>query len=308
MARARNIKPAFFTNELLGTEDPMVSLTFIGLWCLADKVGILEDRPLRIKAELFPYRDSLDINGYLTVLARLGFIVRYENDGRRFIQVCNFRKHQSPHNTEKGKGFPFSTDPKSLILTDNGYETVKPRCLYGESLVPERPDSLIPDTGFTDSLIPDSLIPDTGKKIKSVCSSQADEPEKTKAKRATKIPDPFLLTADMREWAATKAPDVSAREETENFVDYWRGAGKPKADWVATWRTWMRRAQGDTAKRKAFVQPVNRQQQIEDVNAAVVREIAERELGRAAGAPAPQQEDFLSTGEIIIEGEFTHAP
>ena len=171
MARARNIKPAFFTNELLGTEDPMVSLTFIGLWCLADKVGILEDRPLRIKAELFPYRDSLDINGYLTVLARLGFIVRYENDGRRFIQVCNFRKHQSPHNTEKGKGFPFSTDPKSLILTDNGYETVKPRCLYGESLVPERPDSLIPDTGFTDSLIPDSLIPDSKNKIKNTCAA-----------------------------------------------------------------------------------------------------------------------------------------
>lgn len=171
MARARNIKPAFFTNELLGTEDPMVSLTFIGLWCLADKVGILEDRPLRIKAELFPYRDSLDINGYLTVLARLGFIVRYENDGRRFIQVCNFRKHQSPHNTEKGKGFPFSTDPKSLILTDNGYETVKPRCSYGESLVPERPDSLIPDTGFTDSLIPDSLIPDSKNKIKNTCAA-----------------------------------------------------------------------------------------------------------------------------------------
>ena len=171
MARARNIKPAFFTNELLGTEDPMVSLTFIGLWCLADKVGVLEDRPLRIKAELFPYRDSLDINGYLTVLARLGFIVRYENDGRRFIQVCNFRKHQSPHNTEKGKGFPFSTDHKSLILADNGYETVKPRCLYGESLVPERPDSLIPDTGFTDSLIPDSLIPDSKNKIKNTCAA-----------------------------------------------------------------------------------------------------------------------------------------
>lgn len=157
MARARNIKPAFFTNELLGTEDPMVSLTFVGLWCLADKVGILEDRPLRIKAELFPYRESLDVNGYLTVLARLGFIVRYENEGRRFIQVCNFRKHQSPHNTEKGKGFPFSTDPKSLIIEGNGYATVKESCSDGEQSVPERPDSLIPDslnvdTGFTDSL------------------------------------------------------------------------------------------------------------------------------------------------------------
>lgn len=160
MARARNIKPAFFTNELLGTEDPIIALTFVGLWCLADKVGILEDRPLRIKAELFPYRESLDVNGYLSVLARLGFIVRYENEGRRLIQVCNFRKHQSPHHTEKAKGFPFHNDPKSLIVTDNGYETVKEQGSDGEHQVTERSDSLIPDSlnhdsGFTDSLIPE---------------------------------------------------------------------------------------------------------------------------------------------------------
>lgn len=163
MARARNIKPSFFTNELLGTEDPMVSLTFLGLWCLADKVGILEDRPLRIKAELFPYRDSLDVNSYLSVLARLGFIVRYHNEGRQLIQVCNFRRHQSPHHTEKAKGYPFSSDPKSMIIEGNGYKTVISPDSYGENEVAERPDSLIPDslipdTGLTDSLIPDSKI------------------------------------------------------------------------------------------------------------------------------------------------------
>lgn len=184
MARARNIKPAFFTNELLGTEDPIIALTFAGLWCLADKVGILEDRPLRIKAELFPYRDSLDVNGYLSVLARLGFIVRYENEGRKLIQVCNFRKHQSPHHTEKAKGFPFPSDPKSLILKDNGYETVKEPSGYGKERVPERSDSLIPDSlnhdsGFTDSGFTDSpqhsgATGDPGKqeRAKSVSAKQ----------------------------------------------------------------------------------------------------------------------------------------
>lgn len=177
MARARNIKPAFFTNELLGTEDPMVSLTFAGLWCLADKMGILEDRPLRIKAELFPYRDSLDVNGYLTVLARLGFIVRYQNEGRSFIQVCNFRKHQSPHHTEKAKGFPFPSDPKSLISADNGYATVKQQSDNQLSQVPER----------SDSLIPDSLIPDSGF-IDIPPNGMQDEPakqEKAKKEKST---------------------------------------------------------------------------------------------------------------------------
>ena len=188
MARARNIKPAFFTNELLGVADPMICLTFAGLWCLADKFGVLEDRPLRVKAELFPYRDSLDVNGYLTELARLGFIVRYENDGRRFIQVLNFKKHQSPHNTEKGKGFPFFTDPKSLILEGNGYLTVKKPCNDREKTVPERPDSLIPD-----SLIPDS---------KALQLASAPAPKK---KREPKPKDPEAEAAKEANAATWKA-------------------------------------------------------------------------------------------------------
>ncbi|PRY97311.1 hypothetical protein BCM14_2457 [Jezberella montanilacus] len=153
MARARNIKPSFFTNELLGTEDPMVSLTFAGLWCLADKEGILEDRPLRIKAELFPYRENLDVNGYLTVLQRLGFIHRYVVNGVGYLQVINFEKHQCPHHTEKSKKYPKYHDVKDL--------TVKSPLSAGEKQVPTRSDSLIHDSLIPDSLIEDSLIPDS---------------------------------------------------------------------------------------------------------------------------------------------------
>ena len=153
MARARNIKPSFFTNELLGTEDPMVSLTFAGLWCLADKEGILEDRPLRIKAELFPYRENLDVNGYLTVLQRLGFIHRYVVNGVGYLQIINFEKHQCPHHTEKSKKYPKYQDVKDL--------TVKSPLSDGEKQVPTRSDSLIHDSFIPDPLIEDSLIPDS---------------------------------------------------------------------------------------------------------------------------------------------------
>ena len=54
----------------------------------------------------------------------------------------------------------------------------------------------------------------------------------------------------------------------------------------------------------AHGQPINRQQQIEDANAAVVREIAERERLRRISEGA---DDFIGTGETIIEGEFIHA-
>lgn len=153
MARARNIKPSFFTNEILGQLDPIIGMTFVGLWCLADRDGRMEDRPLRIKAELFPYRESLDVNGYLTVLQRNGFIDRYQVDGKGYIEIINFVKHQNPHHTEKSKGYPCKPAP----LLDNRDVTVTEPLLNCETKVSERSDSLIPD-----SLIPDSLNHESG--------------------------------------------------------------------------------------------------------------------------------------------------
>lgn len=113
--RSRNIKPGFFSNELLGQLDPILSVLFAGLWCLADKSGILEDRPMRIKAEVFPYRmiDAAQFNGYLTELSRLGFIVRYIQDDTPLIHITNFAKHQSPHHTERASQFSLPTAPES---------------------------------------------------------------------------------------------------------------------------------------------------------------------------------------------------
>jgi hypothetical protein len=68
---------------------------------------------------------------------------------------------------------------------------------------------------------------------------------KTAAVTATRIPDDFAIDDDMRLWAKEKIPGFDFEAETENFIDYWRqraDKGALKADWIATWRTWMRRA------------------------------------------------------------------
>lgn len=100
MPRARNLKPGFFKNEDLAECSPWARLCFAGLWTLADREGRLEDRPKRIKAELFAF-DAFDVDPLLTELARRRFIVRYEIDGERFIQVSKFLDHQTPHYSEK---------------------------------------------------------------------------------------------------------------------------------------------------------------------------------------------------------------
>lgn len=124
-------------------------------------------------------------------------------------------------------------------------------------------------------------------------------------KRKTAIPDQFMVTQEMRSWAATDVPAVNLKTETENFCDYWRGAGGTKIDWVATWRTWMRKAQADSQRGgRGGYKAVNQQQIVEDNNARVVREIQEREQKPVNG----HDQSAFDLGEpITIEGEFIHA-
>lgn len=173
MARSRNIKPSFFKNEDLADLPPFDRLLFIGLWCLADREGRLEDRPRRIKIELFP-GDTYDVEIGLGNLQGKGFIERYEVAGFSVISLPNFTRHQSPHSTEKDSELP----------DGNGYLTVNER-LRGKAIpgkqrlvpaesgarsdanngevtvkAPEQPAPSTVDAPTHNALIPDSLIPD----------------------------------------------------------------------------------------------------------------------------------------------------
>lgn len=103
--RIRALKPGFFKNEDLCELSPWHRICFEGLWCCADREGRLQDRPKRLKAEIYPY-DDLDMNGLLWDLAHAGFIVRYAVAGQPFIQVTTFDKHQHPRQDEAPSAFP----------------------------------------------------------------------------------------------------------------------------------------------------------------------------------------------------------
>lgn len=108
MARTRSIKPGFFDNDVLGDLPPLTRLLFIGLWCIADREGRLEDRPRKIKKAILGYDDvdSGGVDAMLQSLQDTGFIIRYEAEGNRYIQVINFVKHQNPHMKEKPSEIP----------------------------------------------------------------------------------------------------------------------------------------------------------------------------------------------------------
>lgn len=228
MGRARNIKPGFFKNEDLGECSPWARLCFAGLWTLADREGRLEDRPKRIKGELFPF-DSIEVEPLLLELERFKFIVRYESEGMKAIQIMEFAKHQTPHYTEKGSVIK----PPELLESDMHDECSNPEN-SGElrNQVPIKGGSQPPD-----SLIPDSLIPDCA----NPGSSNPDSGTPKASPRATrKCPSDFEVTDGMRQWAREKAPGANVVLETEKFLDHTFKTAI--SDWQGAWRNWLRRS------------------------------------------------------------------
>lgn len=152
MARARNIKPSFFTNEDLVDLPFSTRLLFIGLWTLADREGRLEDRPKRIKMAIFP-ADDVSIESALQELDSAGFLLRYESNGMHCIQIINFSKHQNPHVKEAASTLPAPGEhsARRVPAQDEHYESP------------------------ADSLIPETLNTETNKPL---CASAPAEREK----------------------------------------------------------------------------------------------------------------------------------
>lgn len=147
MARTRNIKPAFFDNDILGSLEPLTRLLFIGLWCIADREGRLEDRPRRIKKTLLGYDDvtAEETCRMLQQLADAGFIIRYEIDGVGYIQVSKFSKHQNPNIKEKDSEIPPPPGFEAITSEKNGTSIGQAPCKNDEIAGNETPEEVKPN-------------------------------------------------------------------------------------------------------------------------------------------------------------------
>lgn len=188
MARARNIKPGFFKNEVLGVADPLYSLLFEGLWVLADRAGRLEDRPLRIKGEIFPYRDGLNVDEMLCWLESNGFIQRYTAQGKKCILVLEFVKHQNPHKNEAESDLPAPAN---------------------QGTKPEEIGTATEIIGSTrsDSLSSDSLNSDSLEEANASLSASSQPPEEDEPDDGVP-PCPFDCLIDSYETALPVLPTV----------------------------------------------------------------------------------------------------
>ena len=232
MSRSRNIKPGFFKNELLVELAFEYRLLFIGLWTMADRAGRLEDRPTKIRMELFP-ADDVDVNAGLQALHDAGFVQRYEVAGKKLIQVLAWAKHQNPHIKEAKSTLPAPDEHHACT----GQAPAKA------------------DTSPADSLIPDSLIPLKEPKSKEPMPS-----------RGSRLPKDWVLPDDWRAWAVAQRPGLDVDLEAAKFADFWHAkAGKDatKLNWEGVWRNWIRNARIDRGSFTPVQRPLSAMERVE---------------------------------------------
>lgn len=197
MARARNIKPQFFTNDELSELPPLARLLFIGLWTIADFKGCFECKPKRLKVQLLPY-DDCDIEQLVSALDKSRFISIYSVQGQTFGKVLNFNKHQNPHKNEKEKGSDipdiYQNDAENVMFSENLEDIAINHDQNGSNPADSLnliPDSCSPITDTPVSVSPKFVFKSELKKL-GVSEEQASEfMQVRKAKKAVNTKNAF---------------------------------------------------------------------------------------------------------------------
>ena len=113
MARIRTVKPDFFTDEKLTACSPTARLLFIGLLCFVDDYGVMQYSPKRTKMLIFP-ADNLDVEPFIAELVAQNRVVLYQSEGRSYLWVRNFTRHQRINRPSKWRAGPLPEDQGAL--------------------------------------------------------------------------------------------------------------------------------------------------------------------------------------------------
>lgn len=88
MARIRSVHPDICESEVLASLDANLERTFTRLWTYLDDQGRGKDEPRLIKAAIYPLHDEQTwkvVDRELAALSERGLIIRWEQDGKKFL-------------------------------------------------------------------------------------------------------------------------------------------------------------------------------------------------------------------------------
>jgi hypothetical protein len=122
MARIRNIKPEFYSHELLNdlqSQYPELNpmLVFSGLWTQCENSGVFSWSIRKLKLAILPFVE-FDLEKSLNLLEKHGFVKQFVKDGRNYGFVYNFTKYQAISGSEKSMELKYPI-PTGKDLSEN---------------------------------------------------------------------------------------------------------------------------------------------------------------------------------------------
>jgi hypothetical protein len=238
------LDPEWFSDDRLAECGPVGFQLFMGLLCLTDKEGKIEDRPAKIQAKIFPYSPKLNLHQELSKLAEVGLISRYEADGACVIIVNAFNQMGLTYNNEKVAGLPDKPAGDQLHTS----------CIpAGDQL-----NININNNISTSS----SIKKDTTNS--PVCDLPTDSPknEKRLGVELEKLGSHFRATKEQIETLAQEDGPEAFTARVQTINDYCAANGKTYKDYPAAYRNFRKRDQEAKSKPPPYETRAQRNQRI----------------------------------------------
>ncbi len=118
------LDPDFFLDEEISSLSPHARLLYQGLWGLCDdNYATLPDRPSWIKLQIFPY-EQVNVDYLLSEIQRIGKIVLFDHDGKKYWYIRNFFKYQTVDRPSKPKYPEFKRSKEIVTLFSASLSTL----------------------------------------------------------------------------------------------------------------------------------------------------------------------------------------
>lgn len=222
MARIRSVHPGLTTDEAFMAMSAYAKAAWAPLWTECDDQGVFEWKPIVLKARILP-ADNVDFTALLAEWEQLGVVCRFEDEGKSYGAVRNFRKFQRPKKPQSKYPLPDSVRP---------YVGTQPASSASSS-------EPVPPKGELFPQMEDGGCNRRKKKI----NSGAKAPSRTTGKT---IPPDWQPSESDTEWACKQGFPREFQDAQTEAMRLWAEANANraiarKADWSKTWKGWCQR-------------------------------------------------------------------
>jgi hypothetical protein len=216
---SRLLREGILTSERVDLLDWQSEVFYRRLMSKVDDHGLYDGRPSVLRASLYPLRvdrvREADISRWIAICEKAGVIALYMHAGKPYVRMLDTR-------------WPARSEPKFPVPSDEN--TVVNSCAQ-----PFAPAHL-------DVVVGGGVVVVDEEQDAPPLASPAGK-SKDKSGQGTRLSADWSLPLDWAEWARKERPDLDPVRQADRFADYWRaqaGAKGRKADWLATWRNWIR--------------------------------------------------------------------